>query len=336
MNPRLTNDAVADLQLSEARAELLEEIMTTPVLDRPDPATQAPRGSRRLVPVAAAAAVAGLLLVPSYLLARGDDVRDAPGPASDSASAVPVPGEWVVLDAEGWTATYVSDAHGEREVRFERGDASLDVHLRPAKSRDGYVEDRQRINHPRVEPGKEVVLLGGDALMWSYDTTDHTVIGAVQGNAFPEVRGSGVMLGEYLDLLGRLRWADETTFEAALPPDFVLADEQSAAIGRMLADIAVPEGFVPPTTEEKDRYQLGARVAGAAACAWLDAFAEATESGDDRAAATAADALAGSREWDVLHEMNVAGDYPEVVWDYAAAVQAGRVPEGYRDGLGCR
>ena len=37
----------------------------------------------------------------------------------------------------------------------------------------------------------------------------------------------------------------------------------------------------------------------------------------------------------MLREMDAEGDYPEVVWEYAAEVQAGRVPEGYRDGLGC-
>lgn len=33
--------------------------------------------------------------------------------------------------------------------------------------------------------------------------------------------------------------------------------------------------------------------------------------------------------------MKAEGDYPEVIWQFADEVGAGRVPEGYQDGLGC-
>ena len=48
MNPKLTDDAVADLPLHHGRAELLEEIMRTPVLDdRPVRAERPRRVVRR-------------------------------------------------------------------------------------------------------------------------------------------------------------------------------------------------------------------------------------------------------------------------------------------------
>jgi hypothetical protein len=61
--------------------------------------------------------------------------------------------------------------------------------------------------------------------------------------------------------------------------------------------------------------------------------------------ATAAKALATSREWPLLREMDAEGDYPEVVWQYADAINGkGDVPGGklgltvggtYKDAFGC-
>ena len=60
--------------------------------------------------------------------------------------------------------------------------------------------------------------------------------------------------------------------------------------------------------------------------------------------AGAAAALATSHQWRVLDEMNTEGDYPEVLWQYADALQADgtvlggkrlTIEESYRDALGC-
>lgn len=332
MNPRLTDQAVSELPLAAARAELLEEIMATPVLEDRETARVDHRARRWLVPLVVAASVAAAVAVPSWLLSADDTATPAP-PAS--APSDQVAHEWVVLDAPGWTITYTSNSHGAREVGYEKGAASVDVHLRPANALDSYTTDRQHIDHPKVEPGEPVQLLGEDALLWAYSATDHTVIGAVDGKVFPEVRGSGMDKAAYLTLLGQLRWTDQAGFEASQPEAFVTSGERAATIDQMLADMVVPAGFEPPTSKESDPYQLGARVAGAVACAWLGEFETATASGDTAAADTAADALAGSHDWQVLHDMNTEGDYPEVVWDFADEVAAGRVPEGYRGGLGC-
>ena len=87
--------------------------------------------------------------------------------------------------------------------------------------------------------------------------------------------------------------------------------------------------------ETRDRYQLGAKVAGAVACAWIE-----------RGGEEAREALATAQRWPILLEMNAEGDYPEVLWQYADAVhgKGGDVPAGkpgvtveesYRDALGC-
>ena len=45
--------------------------------------------------------------------------------------------------------------------------------------------------------------------------------------------------------------------------------------------------------------------------------------------------MATSRDWAILREMDAEGDYPEVVWEMADDLAAGRVPEGWRGALGC-
>jgi hypothetical protein len=86
---------------------------------------------------------------------------------------------------------------------------------------------------------------------------------------------------------------------------------------------------------QQDPYQLGAAVAGAYACSWLEAFENAVTHDQPQLAAEAARVLGTSRDWPVLHDMDARGDYPEIVWEYTDAVVAGEITEGYREGLGC-
>ena len=107
----------------------------------------------------------------------------------------------------------------------------------------------------------------------------------------------------------------------------------------MLKDIPIPPGFKAPkgSAATRDRYQLGAAVAGAVVCGWIGRRL----AGDPKAAG----ALASLRDWPLLRRMDAEGDYPEVVWQYADAVnRKSAVPGGklgltvdgtYKDALGC-
>lgn len=330
MTPRLTDDEVSGLPLAAARAELLEEIMSTSLDERtaPSPADTSPRHLRRwAATLAAAAAAAALVAVPSWLLSRDEPT---------SVYAAPQALERVVLDAPGWTITDVSEPGGpESEVEWSDGSATLTVHLRAADTRAGYVRDREHIDHPQVDRGTPTGLLGADARWWAYSASDRTAIGAVAGDVFPEVRGEGMDRAAYLDLLARLDWADQETFEAALPEEFVTSGEADAAIVDMLRGVPLAPGAAVPSSDESDPYHLGADVAAQVACPWIDQFADATEEGDDAAARQAQAALAGSHDWAFLHVMDAEGDYPDVLWEIADEVVAGRVPAEYGQGLGC-
>lgn len=343
MTPRITDDAVSGLPLAAARAELLEEIMSVPVeTDRTDDTAassaaeqptpiRASRSARRWVAaVGAAAAAAALVAVPSWLL-----TRDEPAPPPQVAT-VPTAREWVVLDAPGWSVDDVFvDDDGVNEVQYTNGSMSLQVNLRPADAYADYVEDRQQIDAPRVDEGTPVELLGKPARWWAYGGQDRTAIGEVDGRVFPEVRADGMGRQAYLDLLTRLSWTDTAGFEATLPAEFVTSDESTEVVAAMLRGIPLAPGAAVPSSTEKDPYALGADVAAQVVCPWLGQFEQATRDGDTAAATQAQDALAGSRDWAFLKDMQAEGGYPDVVWEMTDQVAAGTVPEGYREGLGC-
>ena len=71
MNAKLTDDAVAGLPLSHGRAELLEEIMSTPVNDDLPVRTEKPHRRSRWVVPSAAVAVVALVAVGSAWWAGG-------------------------------------------------------------------------------------------------------------------------------------------------------------------------------------------------------------------------------------------------------------------------
>jgi hypothetical protein len=353
--PNLTDDAVSRLPLEAGRAELLEEIMSTVAPDRPtdEPSVMADRHGRRwLIPMAAAAVVAGIAASSLW----GHDARVEPGhgpgktdPQVATQPAAPTSGFRAVLDAPGWRVTSTESGEGgSGEVNYDQGGgftkpggASLTITWYPSDSYDSYVEDREHIVDPPA-PGEPVEVLGLGGQLWAYSDDDHTVIREVQAGHWMEFRGTGMGKAAYLALLGQLRLVDLRAFEAALPERFVTDTERGDAVEEILRGIEDVTGTgypsarqAPPKSDDQDPYHLGAAVAGSYACAWLTEFERATGAGDDARAAEAVRVLGTSRDWPVLDEMNTSGDYPEAVWEYADQVAAGRVPEGYRDGLGC-
>ncbi|GGO79338.1 hypothetical protein [Nocardioides deserti] len=349
MDPKISDDAVGRLPIASGRAELLEEIMSTPVTDRttaPDTAAAPRRRTVWLVPLAAAAAVAVVATGPLWWPSGGEPASAPGGPAAQSGAeaAADAPTYRAVLDTPGWRVTHVYEESGGNggEISYRRGQTSLEVHWRPGSLYDDYVEDRRDIVDPPAD-GEPVEVLGLTAQLWPYSADDHTVIRPVEDGFLLEVRGSGMPRSAFEDLLGELRLVDEAGFEQALPDEFVTASERDAVVEEMLDGIAAASGQErtqgeeqpPITSDQADRYHLGAEVAGQVACAWIEEFRAANQAGDQQRAQEATDVLASSRQWPVLLDMDARGDYPEAVWDYADQVARGEVPEGFRGGLGC-
>ena len=335
MNRPITDAGVSGLPLQEGRAELLEEIMSLSTETVPEVSTGGSAARRRwLLPaagaVAAAAVIAGAIGLPRL-------VADSPDLVTEPPFAAPGRGSLAVLDQPGWTLESATVQPGYGSLDYENGSDQLEITWKEADLHEQYVADRERIDNPTVDPGEQVRLLGLPALLWAYDVTDHTVIRQPDGDVFLEVRGSGMDETAFRTLLTRLTAIDAADLDDHLPARFVTGAERDDAIGRALAGVPLPPGLAAGDIEstEADPYHLGADVAGAVVCGWIESFAEAKERGDAAGEQRAQDALATSRQWPVLRAMNAEGDYPEVVWEMSAEVGRGRVPVEYQQGLGC-
>jgi hypothetical protein len=127
--------------------------------------------------------------------------------------------------------------------------------------------------------------------------------------------------------LGWLTEVEEATWLAAMPATVVVPADHDAAVAEMLQGIPVPKTFEPSRVPDEGlptaRYQVGANVTGTVACLWFRQWGDAQRSGDTAADEEAVKAMATSRHWAVLHEMDAEGDYPEVLWELAAAMPSG-------------
>jgi hypothetical protein len=358
----VTDDDLWALPLREAEAELRTAILHEP---RPDAAATPRRsarargalprshgGRRRRWPaVALAGGIAAVILAVG--LSGGDDrLGPSPGrawaaPALRVAHAVPR----LLLDEPGWVVERADQFDvREGEMTFRNGARTLDLHWR-SSDHASWVEDRAH-SAKRLPVGE---VTGTRAAIFRYPGSagDFTALWR-DGRYSLELRvgfGRGaepMTIDEYRRLLASLKAVSVDEWLSAMPESVVLPKESESVVDEMLADMTLPDGFDRGALETgdavRDRYQLGARVAGAVACAWIRIWVDARESGDAEAEAAAVSAMQGSRRWAILNEMNAAGDYPEVLWDFADAMKGnGRIMGGrgmaveanYEEGLGC-
>ncbi len=347
MIPKLTDEAVSSLPLGSGRAELLEEIMTTVAPDRqnaePTPLHGGHGRARWLVPLAVAAAVAAVASSPLWW-GGGQDGSDGSPDTFQAAPDSPGTGYRAVVTAPGWRAEYVSedDKYGG-EVQYTNGGQNLAISWYPEKTYQDYLTDREHIPYPDPPaPGDAVEVLGVAGQLWAYSATDHTVMREPDLGHWMEFRGDGMDRAAFEELLTHLKLVSLEEFESALPSSFVTAGDRPAAVKKILDEIEAVTGVTVPAgttldtkSDESDPYQLGADIAGQYACAWITEYADAKTSGDQARADEAARVMGTSRQWPVLQEMNAEGGYSDVVWDYADDMAAGKVPEGYAEGIGC-
>jgi hypothetical protein len=249
----------------------------------------------------------------------------------------------LLLDRPGWSVTRADETDEvEGEMTFAHGSShSADLHWRR-----GSLEDWQR---DRAKSGSQVVhrtVLGQRAQLSQYaGSTDFTAIWP-DGSRVLEFRAVTVDLAAFEQLLGSLKRVDVDTWLSAMPASVVKSANRAAVVAEMLSDIPAPPGFDPASLEIKptvsDRYQLGAQVTGAVACAWIARWDAARKRGDIAAAQAAVDAMQTSHHWKALDQMQKDGAWPEVLRSYADAMRGdGRGLKGdsllaeVRSGLGC-
>jgi hypothetical protein len=297
---------------------------------------------RATVLVAATAAAAAAALVGVSLSDRGGDTAWAAALVR-VAEAAPR----LLVDAPGWSVTRADDfGVGYGEMTFAKDGRQLDLHWQRGADPGAKFAD------PRsgLEALGTVTVQGTEARLFRYDGSNDFVAAWSHGGYGLRARGVAPDLATFKALVGTLHEVGVDTWLSAMPESVVRPGGRSKVVLEMLAGVPLPPGFDVATQLRGqegavlDRYQLGAQVAGAVACAWLDRWVAARRADDARGIRQAAGALATSHDWRVLQDMQAEGDYPRVLWQYADAavadtpIMAGKqltVEQSYRQALGC-
>ena len=312
--------------LAGAVADLREEVLVTPRLMAP-PARRSDgaAGGRRLVVAAALAVFVAAFVVVG---GRGGD-EDAAWAAEEVAFAEASP--LLLLDADGWEVTRADQQPGlGGEMTFALDDEKLELSWRT----DGANSALDRY----LDLVEEVSTLGTSVSVLRDAGSEVHVATWSSAGADLELWGS-MDADHFVQLLRALRVVDANTWLSALPASTVKAIDRTRVVAEMLADVDVPPGFGPAElltadAQIRDRYQLGAQVSSAVACAWLERWYAAEAAGDRAAMDAAAAAMAGSHGWAVLAEMDPNGAYPETLWEVADSMVAGNPSTGGGGGPG--
>jgi hypothetical protein len=201
----------------------------------------------------------------------------------------------------------------------------------------------------RGDDRETVTLDGFEAALRDYGNGRYR-LNLVRGFWAWEIDGSAfASADEFLETAAHLVSVDGATWEESLPREIVGPSGRAAAIDAILADMPLTAGFDRSALTDRDttssRYPLGVEVTQAVTCAWLDQWLDASEAGDEAAAAEAEAALAGSTDWDILIELDQEGGWSQVVWELAASIgqqtdarsdPRARTPEDSASSLGCR
>jgi hypothetical protein len=277
----------------------------------------------------------------------------------------------LLVGQPGWEITRADEfSVGNGEMTFARGQRRLELHWGPGRDYTLRVEKRS-VDQDAVGT---INVAGDTARVFRYrGTSDFTAIWLQDGmmvearelasgaDAAPQPAGPGVRrraraidpatatasLSEFKATVASLREVDVASWLAAMPDSVVEPASRSEIVSEMLAGLPLPDGLdtAPLTSGNaiRDRYQLGAQVAGAVACAWMDRWVAARRAGDENGVRHAMTAMASSHGWPILLEMQEEGDYPKLLWEIAASMAANRivmgkpltVVESYAKALGC-
>jgi hypothetical protein len=321
--------------------EIAERIVNTkPAGEEPDRVRRRFFSGTRLVAVGVAAAL--ILGVIGVVSLRESDTGTAwAAPlvriAENSPRLLIAKAGWEVVRADEFSDTY-------GEMTFSDGTNAMDLHWIPGKRHKVAVKNRQRSSQEL----RNLAIAGSQAVLFRYEgTTDFTAVWR-DGVHSLELRGVFPTVDDYRAISETLQKVDVNTWLSAMPESVVKPDVRADRVDEMLADVPVhPDVNVEKLKASElvtDRYQLGAKVSGAVACAWIGQWVDATAKGNDGRAQEAVDAMASSHNWAILLEMDEEGDWPEVMWELAdampndAAVSGGRpmtIEESYASALGC-
>jgi hypothetical protein len=332
---RLTDADVEALALQSAEADLMEEIMSTPVLESV-PDVEQPRrrwsGGRRLTALAGAAAVAASIL---FTAQAGRDTGWA-AEVLEVAEAAPR----LLLDHPDWRMRQVDEFSVDYGVMvFTDGAGQFQLEWMPLAEQPP-ITDSDR--YAAVE--ESITVVGREAVLRRFDPSpgpraeadldplyDAPAFVTEWDQGGYRVSAWGWVFADqndYEEVLGALREVDVDDWLSAMPANVVHPDDIEEVVSDILADIPIPAGFdragIVQEAGVTAHNELEARVAGAVACAWIDQWITASETGDAAAIQEAATALAGTHDWTILQDM----DYPQLRAYADAVANETTLPDG--------
>jgi hypothetical protein len=329
---RFDDAQVAAFDLGSSEHDLMEDVMSASLLepalsDERDQVVplHRPRPMRQLILAGLAIAAASVLVVGGMSLLRDNESSAYAAEAVKVAEAnerllVTLPG-WKVIRADEFTVT-------QGEMTFSDGQLELEIFWRDTKDYQSYLDDR-------ADQTKQVpTRMGGrNAITFIHEgSTDLTTIVEPLGANFLEIRADLGSEQTYRDVMVSLAPVSVDRWLASMPVSVVKPGDRSTVVQAMLQGIPLPAGFNPDSLKTKasvsDRYQLGAQVTGAVACAWFDQWFTAEDRGDATSQKEALDALNTSRTWPILNEMASQGGMGEVILDLTEAVATGSLGAG--------
>ncbi len=344
------------LAVGDAQDDLCRALAATP---RDAPAPEPAAGSRprrRLLPrLALAVAVVFALSMAALSLGKSDE-KGATVWATELvrlAEASPL----VLLGAPGWQVNYADEQSAqEGEMHFTTASpapragfsSSVPGSFAQLNWRAVSLEQWKRGRAASSESTTTAPVLGTTATVYRYTggtpgRRDITAIWAYDDRVL-EFRAVMADAAAFEALLAQLKRVDTDTWLSALPDSVVKTADRASVIAEMLRGVTTPRGFEAGTITgqalTKDRYQLGAAVAGTVACTWIKRWSDARRRGDRAGVREAIAAMATAKDWPILEEMSKSGAYPEVLEQYAAKMPSGRwygrpLEGDASSGLGC-
>ncbi|KAB1927218.1 hypothetical protein F8280_07535 [Micromonospora noduli] len=330
-------------QLDGVKQTLLGEIMSESTLGRfVQPPRRQPR-VRRFAGVAAVVVVLAGVLAVSVLPGESGEVGEVASAPSAGAPVVYSPvamraaekNPRLLINQPGWKATTVYGFTQEMgTITFRKGGRELEFDWYSA---DGYADryaDRLHVNRP-----KAVQVDGWPGDQFEYSASDFEVLLRPRDGVFVELQtGGDWSRKEFARVLANVVRVDARTWLGALPPEIVIPERALARAAEVLADVPLPPGFDVAALVDvgiNDPYQFGAAVTSRVGCGWIAEWQRARASGDEAGVRRTVEALRSSHGWRVLRDMDKAGDWPEVFWEYADEIAAGTLRASYSQGLGC-
>lgn len=315
------DEEIFELDLRRAEASLRSEILATP---RGDTTTHTTRYRRPATVLAAAVIV---IAAATWATQLGDNSERAW--ASEAIAVAEGAPRLLVTDGTWQVATADEFSRDRGSMTFTDGGQVLQLDWRSGIDHDHLVQDRASAS----EDLGDLEVLGATARVFRSGAAHHRAVWILGAHSV-EAHGEFESMEQFTAVLRALRMVDVDTWLNALPDTVVRADGRALAVDQLLSDVPLPVGFDVDTLRQdgivQDRYQLGAAVTTAVACRWLETWLDAGDSGDAVARARAEDALTSSRDWQVLREMRPHGDLPEVIWEFAEAVESGGPMPGGR------